>query len=54
MSYFTDWTVSIIFVAAACGFFETAAPSGSMRKFVSYVFSIIFLSVLLAPIELLG
>ncbi len=54
MDYFMDWAVSIIFVTVACGFLESAAPSGNMKKFVSYVFSIVFLSVLISPIELLA
>ena len=53
MNYFIQWTVSVVFVAAACGFLESAAPSGSMKKFLSFVFSIIFLSVLISPVKLL-
>ena len=54
MKYFMEWTVSIVMVAAACGFLESAAPSGGMKKFLSFIFSVIFLSVLLSPVEFLA
>lgn len=54
MDYFIEWAVSVIFIAVACGFLESAAPSGNLKKFISYIFSIVFLSVLISPIELLA
>ncbi len=53
MEYFKDWAVSLVMLVAAGAFLEQAAPSGSMKKYVSFIFALVLLSALLSPVELI-
>ena len=54
MNYVTEWILSVIYAAIACGFMETAVPEGNMKSFLDFIFSMVFINVLISPIELIS
>ncbi|MCI8285278.1 MAG: hypothetical protein HFE90_08475 [Firmicutes bacterium] len=52
MEYFREWAVSLVMLVSAGAFLENVAPSGNMKKYVSFIFALIILSAMLSPIEL--
>jgi hypothetical protein len=51
LEFIHDWGVSMIMLLAAGGFLEMASPEGNIKKYVSFIFALIFLDVLLSPVE---
>lgn len=54
MEIIKDWSAAVIMLVAAGAFLEMALPDGSMRKYVSFVFALMILDMLLAPIAAAG
>lgn len=50
MDIIREWSAALIMIAAAGAFMEMALPEGSMRKYISFVFALMILDILLAPL----
>ena len=50
MSYVTEWVKNIFIIVVAVSFIEVLLPAGNMAKYVKYIFSLIILSSILAPL----
>lgn len=50
MDIIREWSTALIMMAAAGAFMEMALPEGSMRKYISFVFALMILDILLAPL----
>ncbi len=50
MEIIKEWSAAVIMLVAAGAFIEMALPEGSMRKYVSFIFALMILDILLAPL----
>lgn len=50
MSIVSEWTKNIFILILTVNFVEILTPSGSLEKYVKYVFSLIILATILSPI----
>lgn len=54
MEIIKEWSAAVIMLVAAGAFTEMALPEGSMRKYVSFIFALMILDILLAPLAAAG
>ncbi len=54
MEIIKEWSAAVIMLVAAGAFIEMALPEGSMRKYVSFIFALMILDILLAPLAAAG
>ncbi len=50
--YVREWVMSVVFLVAASAFFEGIFPAGSMSRYLKYIFALMILSAVLAPVKL--
>ena len=54
MDIIREWSAALIMMVAAGAFIEMALPEGSMRKYLSFVFALMILDMLLEPLARAG
>ena len=54
MDIIREWSAALIMMVAAGAFIEMALPEGSMRKYIRFVFALMILDMLLAPLAQAG
>lgn len=54
MDIIREWCAALIMMVAAGAFMEMSLPEGSMRKYVSFIFALMILDILLAPLARAG
>lgn len=50
MNAVTEWVKNIFIIIVAVSFIEVLVPTGNMEKYVKYIFSLIILATILAPL----
>lgn len=50
MEIIKEWSAAVIMLVAAGAFTEMALPEGNMRKYVSFIFALMILDILFAPL----
>lgn len=50
--YVREWVMSVVLLVAAAAFFEGIFPAGSMNRYLKYIFALVILSAVLAPVKL--
>lgn len=51
--YVKEWVMTVVVLVVAAAFFEGIFPSGSMSKYLKYIFALVILSAVLSPVLLL-
>ena len=51
MDWVLDWAREIILIVMAISFLELVLPSGGIKKYVKFIFSLVILSVILFPLS---
>lgn len=51
MDWVLDWAREIILIVMAISFLELVLPSGGMKKYLKFIFSLVILSVILFPLN---
>ncbi|WP_206458090.1 stage III sporulation protein AF [Anaerovorax sp. IOR16] len=54
MSFVTEWVRNVFLIVLAISFLELLLPSGSMRGYLKFIFSLLLLTVMLYPLQSLG
>lgn len=54
MDIIREWSAALIMMVAAGAFIEMVLPEGSMRKYISFVFALMILDMLLEPLARAG
>ena len=54
MDIIREWSAALIMMVAAGAFIEMALPEVSMRKYISFVFALMILDMLLEPLARAG
>ena len=54
MDIIREWSAALIMMVAAGAFIEMALQEGSMRKYISFVFALMILDMLLEPLARAG
>ena len=51
MDVFREWMLTLVFLGAGGSLLEQAAPDGSLKKYVSFIISMVLLNGLLYPLQ---
>lgn len=48
-----EWVKNVFIIIVAISFVEMLLPSGSMKKYIRFIFSLIIMAIILSPIAIL-
>jgi len=54
MNFILEWVRNVFLIVLAISFLEMLLPSGSMRGYLKFIFSLLLLTVMLSPLQTLG
>ena len=53
MEIVTEWVKNIFIIIVAVTFVEILLPTGSMSKYLKFIFSLIIMAIILSPLAIL-
>ncbi len=48
-----EWVKNVFIIVIAISFVEILLPSGTMKKYIHFIFSLIIMAIILSPIAIL-